>query len=91
MTILDVFIFPKSIFFKCLQSLNIDFIVVTYEKSKLDKSISIILLKPKNIFSQEFILSLKLKIILFISDSRLQYFLQSFLIRPLTITKSGSL
>ena len=47
----DVFIFPKSIFFKLLHFSNILFVIVTFEKSNLVISISIIFFKPQNIFS----------------------------------------
>ena len=69
-------IFPKLIFSKPLHSLNIESILVTFEKSKLDKSITFILFKPSNIDSHESISSLNTKVILFRPFGNSQNFLQ---------------
>ena len=76
----DVLIFPKLIFCKFVQFLNIEFIFSTLELSKFDKSISIMLVKKLNIFSHELISSSNIKVTLFKSFGKSQYFLHvSFL------------
>jgi len=61
-----------------------EFIVVTFESSKFDKSIDIIFYNPLNIFSHEVISSSNIIVIILLSLDNSQKYLQFSLNSPFT-------
>ena len=82
----DIVLFPKVTFSKFIQSQNIKVISVTKEVSNFDRSISLILVSPLNIFEQELISPPNFKVILFKSPSRSDFFTFSSVFMELIIT-----
>ena len=88
----EVFIFSKFIEVNDEHPENIFCIFVTWEVSKLDKSISTIFFKFKNIFLQDVILcSIHFIFIIFSSDSKFTIHNPSPIIFPFKYISSGHL